>query len=247
MKDRDKPGWGGLDVVSRGPMREDEPGGMAVVLLHGWGAPADDLVPLGDELAHPRTRFFFPGGPLPERGGGRAWWHFDDPSDRPGHAWEDNPKPGHAAHPQLLAVRAALQEVLRTIKGRYQPERLMVAGFSQGAMVALDLALAASAAQATTEGQSPAPGVVPIDRVAALSGILLEDSLPFLHVPGAASLPVLIAHGRHDPVVPFEGGERMKAILERHGHAITWCPFNGGHEIPRATLEELRTFLFGRT
>jgi phospholipase/carboxylesterase len=244
MKDRGTAGWGGLHVLSNGRMREDEPGGTAIVLLHGWGAPDDDLVPLAEELAQPRTRFFFPAGPLTEMGGGRAWWHLDDPSDRPVHAWDDRPKPGQQAHPQLLAARTAVQEVLRTIKGRYRPDRLMLAGFSQGAMLALDVALAASAAQADAGSQS---GVVPIDRVAALSGVLLEDSLAFLHVPGAAALPVFIAHGRHDPVVPFHGGEKIKEILERHGHAVTWRPFTGGHEIPSTTVEELRTFLYVRT
>jgi phospholipase/carboxylesterase len=246
VKDRGKAGWGGLDVVSHGRMREDEPGGTVIVLLHGWGAPGDDLVPLGEELAQARTRFFFPAGPLTEVGGGRAWWHLDDPSDRPAHASADRPNAGEP-HPRLLAARTAVQEVLRTVKGRYQPDRLMLAGFSQGAMLALDVALAASAAQAGAGSQSGASGVVPIDRVAVLSGVLLQDSLPSLHAPGAAALPILIAHGRHDPVVPFAGGETMKEILKAHGHAITWRPFTGGHEIPGTTVEELRTFFYVRT
>src|SRR6185436_6402729 len=55
--------------------------GPAVVLLHGFGAPGDDLVPLARELdAPPGTRFVFPEAPLrlpPQYGGGRAWWMID--------------------------------------------------------------------------------------------------------------------------------------------------------------------------
>src|SRR4051794_25872262 len=80
--------WGGLTMARAGRMRDDERGGTAVVLLHGWGAPGDDLLPLADEIGGPRTRFFAPAAPLPEVGGGRAWWHLD-PDDRPMHAWDD--------------------------------------------------------------------------------------------------------------------------------------------------------------
>src|SRR5260221_4856117 len=57
--------WAGLDVATVHRMREDERGGMAVVLLHGWGARGDDLVSLAQALARPKTRFFLPARPLP--------------------------------------------------------------------------------------------------------------------------------------------------------------------------------------
>src|ERR1700748_2641501 len=55
--------WGGLKVARTDRMREDEKGGLAIVLLHGWGAPGDDLVPLAEALARPGTRFFTPAAP----------------------------------------------------------------------------------------------------------------------------------------------------------------------------------------
>jgi len=55
--------------------------GPVVVLLHGWGAPGDDLVPLGSEIdAPPGARFVFPEAPLPLQmgiGDSRAWWMLD--------------------------------------------------------------------------------------------------------------------------------------------------------------------------
>jgi phospholipase/carboxylesterase len=220
--------WGGLEMASTGRMRQDETGGAAVVLLHGWGAPGDDLVALAHALDRPRTRFFLPAGPLPEMGGGRAWWHLD-PNDRPAHAWDAQEAAGHQPHHQVLAARTALQTVLRTIKARHRPDTLMLGGFSQGAMLALDVALAA------------AP---PVDRVAALSGVMLADSLPALKAPRATRPPVFVSHGRQDPVLPYQGGEKAKDLLERHGYQVTFHPFEGGHGIPEEVVEALRAFLF---
>jgi phospholipase/carboxylesterase len=216
-----------LAVVKAGPMRDGETGGTAVVLLHGWGAPGDDLVPLAHELAGPRTRFFVPAGPLAERGGGRAWWHLD-PDDRPAHAWDDQEAAGHQPHRQVLAVRAAVQQLLRDIQAHHRPDRLVLGGFSQGAMLSLDVALAAAPA---------------VDRVFALSGVLLADSLPGLKTTRAVKPPVFISHGRRDPMLNFRGGEKAKELLERHGFSVEFHPFDGGHEIPPPVVASLRAFL----
>jgi phospholipase/carboxylesterase len=232
---------GGLSYLTTGRMPTSATGGIAVLLLHGWGAPDDDLVPLAEELAHRRARFFLPTGPLVEAGGGRAWWHLDS-ADRPAHAWQDQPTPGQRPHHQVTAVRAALIDLLRAIDGRHHPDEIVVGGFSQGAMLALDVALAAAAIRGEEGRAAPL-----VHRAFALSGVLLEDSLPFLHGAGTSPLPILIAHGRDDQVVPFRGGLTAKELLERHGHAVTWRPFSGGHEIPGGVVDELRTFLFVRT
>jgi len=221
------PAWGGLEIVRAGPMRDDESGGTAIVLLHGWGAPGDDLVPLAHELAAPRARFFVPAAPLPERGGGRAWWHLD-PADRPAHAWDDQEAAGHQPHRQVLAVRATIQQLLRDIQSRHRPDRLVLGGFSQGAMLSLDVALAAAPA---------------VDRVFALSGVLLADSLPALKTPRPVKPPVFISHGRQDPMLSFTGGQKAKDLLERHGYHIEFHPFDGGHEIPPEVVKALRAFL----
>jgi phospholipase/carboxylesterase len=220
--------WGGLSVARAGRMRDDERGGTAVVLLHGWGASGDDLLPLAHELAQPRTRFFVPAAPLPEMGGGRAWWHLNE-NDRPVHAWDDELPAGFQPHRHVTAARAAVQTILRTIRTSFAPDVLAIAGFSQGAMLSLDVALAADPA---------------VDRVAVLSGVLIADSLAALKTPRAHKPPVFASHGRHDPVLDFRGGERAKEMLVKHGYAVTWRPFDGGHEIPREIVEGLRGFLF---
>jgi phospholipase/carboxylesterase len=221
--------WAGLDVAVTGPDDPGERGGDAVVLLHGWGAPGDDLVPLAEALSRPRARFFVPAAPLPEVGGGRAWWHLD-PGVRPEHAWDDQVPAGYQASQPVQAARAAVQELLRTIALRHAPDRLMIAGFSQGAMLALDVALAGEPA---------------VERVAVLSGVLLVESVPALRAPRPRRPAVLVTHGRHDPVLAFEGGEQAQRLLRAHGFDVTWRPFAGGHDIPAETVAELERFLFG--
>ena len=221
------PAWGGLDVVRVSAMWEDERGATAVIVLHGWGAPGDDLVPLAQALRRPGVRFFVPAAPLPEMGGGRAWWHLD-PTTRPPHAESDLLPAGFKPNAAVLAARAAVQGLIATVVERYAPASLALVGFSQGAMLSIDVALAGT------------PGV---ERVVAMSGVLLADSVPGLSAPRASRPRFLLSHGRQDPVVPFASGARAQELLEKHGFAVAWRPFNGMHEIPPAVLAEVRQFL----
>ncbi|HZL16163.1 MAG TPA: hypothetical protein VFG23_00330 [Polyangia bacterium] len=217
----------GLEVVGVSGMREGERGGSAVFLLHGWGAPGDDLVPLAEALKRPGARFFVPAAPLPERGGGRAWWHLN-PNARPPHASTDQPAAGFLPSADVVAARAAVQALIATIIERHAPATVALVGFSQGAMLAIDVALAA-------------PGV---QLVVAMSGVLLMESVPALTALHPTKPRFLLSHGRQDPVVPFANGNRAKDLLEKHGFSVTWRPFNGGHEIPPPVLADVAQFLF---
>src|SRR5450432_4938569 len=172
--------WGGLNVARVSGLTEDERGGIAVVVLHGWGAPGDDLLPLAEALARPGVRFFVPAAPLPEVGGGRAWWHLD-PNTRPPHASTDQVAAGFRPNPEVVAARAAVQALIATVVDRYAPTTVALVGFSQGAMLSIDVALAG------------APGV---QAVVAMSGVLLMDSVPALTAPHASKPRFLLSHGR---------------------------------------------------
>jgi phospholipase/carboxylesterase len=227
-RDAQSPLWRGLKVARVSDMSEDERGGIAVVVLHGWGAPGDDLVPLAEALKRPGVRFFVPAAPLPEMGGGRAWWHLD-PNTRPPHASTDQLAPGFLPNPAVVTARAAVQSLIATVVERYAPTTVALVGFSQGAMLSIDVALAG------------APGV---QSVVAMSGVLLTDSVSALTAPHPSKPRFLLSHGRQDPVVPFPGGTRAKDLLEKHGFPVTWRPFDGGHEIPSPLLADVARFLF---
>lgn len=223
------PAWGGLSVASVTQMPESERGGSAVVLLHGFGASGDDLVSLAQELQRPGTRFFLPAAPIALAGGGRAWWQLDA-RDRPRYVTDSADAAASTPNAALDAARGAVQGVLRTVQARYAPAALSIAGFSQGAMLSLDVALT---------------GAPPVKRVGVLSGALLVDAAARLETQPAAPPAVFISHGRDDKRLPFAGGERMRAALEARGFPVTWRPFEGGHQIPRDIVRELGLFLFG--
>jgi phospholipase/carboxylesterase len=140
---------------------------------------------------------------------------------------------GYQLNTQLLAARWAVQALLRDAQQRYAPDAIALAGFSQGAMLALDVALAADP---------------PVARVAALSGTLLVDSLPALPAKKQGPLPaVLVTHGRDDRVLPFAAAEAIPPILSAQGYAVTFFPFEGGHQIPPVVVSQLRAFLGAST
>jgi phospholipase/carboxylesterase len=215
--------FGGLDVKSGGDLREDERGGTAVVLLHGYGASGDDLVSLAQSLPHPRTRYVVPAAPLALPGGGRAWW----PLARP--LAYDAEQELVVPSALLTSSRRAVQGVLRTIRERYAPDTLCLLGFSQGAMLALDVAV------------GPASGVA---RVAVLSGALPQETSRQLTKDRAPRPLVFVSHGRVDRVLRFSGAEHMVERLQSSGYSVSFSPFNGGHEISSGTVALLQEFLF---
>jgi phospholipase/carboxylesterase len=208
-----------------------------VVLLHGFGAPGTDLVPLADELAAPPgTRFVFPMAPLalepgaPASLGPRAWWmidmqalqlaslsgDFDELSER-------KPEGIDGARAKLESFLAALQAELA-----FTSERCVLGGFSQGAMLATETLLRSQARYA---------------GLLVLSGTLLMRSEWTGLIPARRGLPVLQSHGTDDPILPFELAEELKELFVSSGVDVDWVPFRGGHGIPRPVLNRASALL----
>lgn len=211
--------------------------GPIVVLLHGFGAPGEDLVPLGRALGLPRdVRFVFPAAPLTLDGlgmhGGRAWWHIDMErlqlaimTGRARDLTKERPEGLPAAREAVLSLLDDLERRLGAA-----PEQVVLGGFSQGAMLSCDVAL---------HTERPLGGVV------LLSGTLLceDDWRP--RMAARRGLRAFQSHGVVDPLLPFELAERLRDALVAAGVDIDWVAFRGGHEIPPAVLARLQTFLRG--
>jgi phospholipase/carboxylesterase len=207
------------------------PGGVALVFLHGYGRGPDEFVSRAKQLiARGPLTVFLPAGPLPHDRGGRAWWHFDQPW--PGvAATGDEQGPAVETPPQLASARVGVQQLLRDIQKRHRPRATVLAGFSQGAMLAVDVAAAAHP---------------PVDRVVAMSGSLLAASLPALRAPHPVRVPAFITHGRKDSGLPLSDGDLIATTLRRHGHQVIWRPFDDGHVLPPDDVfEELARFVLG--
>jgi phospholipase/carboxylesterase len=206
------------------------------VLCHGFGASGDDLVPLARELALPNVRFVFPAAPL-ELGGfygaGRAWWPLDlERIERELRAATGVDRSAEVPD-GLHAARAQLSRFLDELVARYAiaPDRLVLGGFSQGAMTALDAALHRTA---------PPAGLV------LWSTTLIAGDEWGARMPTLANVPIALSHGRHDPLLPFAVAERLRDQLRAAGAAVEFVEFAGGHEIPAPALAAAVTILRGR-
>jgi phospholipase/carboxylesterase len=240
MPDMRREKFAALDaVMAGGSDREGGGQGPLVVLLHGFGAPGEDLVPLWRVLDVPsETRFIFPAAPLEidPSWGGRAWWMIDVMAlqmaimnqraslDGTGRAREIS-----AGVPDgLPEARALMMDFLDEVEARLKPPKLVLGGFSQGAMLSLDVALHRAK---------------PPDGVVLLSGTLLAEREWVGLMPARKSLPVFQSHGMQDPLLPFAAAERLRDHLTQSGLPVDWVPFRGQHEIPEQVLDRLGAFL----
>lgn len=223
---------GGLRVRITG----GDDGGPLVILLHGFGAPGDDLVPLTNVLdVPPGTRFAFPEAPLelpPPFGIGnsRAWWMIDfEKLERvmsgggPRNVADEIPEGLPAARELVIAMLDELQNAVGAA-----PERTVLGGFSQGAMLSCDVAL---------HTERPFAGLL------LLSGNLLADAEWAPRMASRAGLPVFQSHGTEDPLLPFEGALKLHDALVAAGLEAELTKFRGGHEIPPGVLDGAEQFL----
>jgi phospholipase/carboxylesterase len=226
---------GGLQArLTGGNDREGGGDGPLVVLLHGFGAPGEDLVPLWRVLSAPEgTRFLFPEAPLSLEaagyGAGRAWWMIDM-QELEHAAATGEPRDTTVAPPGLEEARARVIELLDEAQATLHAggARTIVGGFSQGAMLSLDVAL---------RTKRPLAGLVLLSTTV----IAEKEWLPLM--PGRRGLSVLQSHGQADPLLPYATAERLRDELVKSGLDVRWISFRGGHEIPGATLDELGRFL----
>ena len=208
--------------------------GPVVILLHGFGAPGDDLVPLADVMDVPAgTRWLFPEGPLSLSFGprdARAWWlidmariEADRAAGRVRDLSQDLPKGLALAREKMLAF---LKEVEQ--KFGADPRRTVLGGFSQGAMLSCDAVLHTDRHYA---------GLV------QLSGNLLAQPVWSPLMPKRKGLPVFQSHGMQDEILPYAGAERLRDELSKSCLAVEWIAFHGGHEIPNVVLKRLGAFI----
>jgi phospholipase/carboxylesterase len=189
-----------LRFARKGPQKA----GALVVFLHGYGADGADLLGLADVMAPhlPDVAFVAPDAPERCVGGGFGYQWFPIP-------WLDGSAQA-AADAGLEASAGDLNAFLdaRLTDEGLTPERLVLVGFSQGAMMSLHVAV-----------RRP----VAIAGIVAISGRLLRPER--LAAEAAVKPPVLLIHGDQDPVVPFgdmqaAGDALVAAGFATYGHVM---------------------------
>ena len=209
-----------LAVIARGG-----PGPPALVLLHGYGSRAEDWLQFEEKWRLPAgTRRLYPQAPL--RGpltGQRGWWWLGLEGYVPeGERLADMSK----ASPGGIKVASRL--VRRLLAHEQQP--VILGGFSQGAMTSAEIAFQTDQALA---------GLI------LLAGTTVNEEAWAEQFAARRDLPIFIAHGRADGVLPFAIMERFQARLKVAGLHVTWYPFDGGHAVPDTVVQAVSAFVSG--
>ena len=207
-----------------------EPTG-SVIWLHGLGADGHDFEPIVPELRLPSSlplRFVFPHAPVRSvtLNGGmpmRAW--FDLYSlDKGGPLDEDG-------------IRASIEILVALINREHDRgipyERIVVAGFSQGGAIALGAAL---------RFPFPLAGLMALSTwLPMASG--LEKELAAAGRSQSRELPVFLAHGTEDAVLPVDLGRDSHAALKRLGFTVEWHEYRMGHAVCPDEIRHIRDWL----
>lgn len=199
-----------------------------IVWLHGLGADGHDFVPVVDEMELPAAvRFIFPHAPQRPvtLNGGFVM-----------RAWYDIAAQDIGARQDAAGIRdsqAAIEALIaREVERGIPPQRIYLAGFSQGGAIALHTALRQE---------------IPLGGVMALSTYLpLADTVPAEVRTGALRTPIFMAHGIGDTVVPYALGKSSREALIRLGCDVEWHEYAMPHSVCPEELRDIQQWLAER-
>jgi len=209
-------------------------GSRAFILLHGYGATPEEWMPFTETIrVSKKMRFVFPQAPestAPPDGpaGGRAWWRLDLAR----YLNRGEPIPDlSGSRPEGIElsnqkIRALLRDVETRLSSSDGPP--ILGGFSQGAMIAADVAF-------TTDE--------PLKALIILSGTFVDEASWTKGMAKRRGLPVFISHGAKDDILQYSIAIRLRDAMNRAGLQVYWVPFAGGHELPAEVVTALNTFL----
>ncbi|MBI4608227.1 MAG: carboxylesterase [Candidatus Rokubacteria bacterium] len=202
----------------------------AVILMHGLGADGHDFKPVVPHLGLPETvpvRFVFPHAPYRpvtiNRGFVmRAWYDVYDVPDAGGGRQEDAEG--------VRGSQAQIEALIERERARGIPAgRLFLAGFSQGGAMALHTGLRHSERLA---------GIIALSCHLPLAGTLAAEASP-----ANRGVPIFIAHGTDDEVIPLTRARHSRDRLLELGYGVTWREYPMPHAVSAEEIRDLAAWL----
>jgi phospholipase/carboxylesterase len=203
----------------------------SVIWLHGLGADGHDFEPIVPELRLPSElplRFVFPHAavrPVTINNGMsmRAWYDILS-LDRDGPADDAGVRESAKVVEQLIA-----REQDRGIAS----DKIVVAGFSQGGAVALHVAL---------RSRQKLAGLMALSSYLPMSHAFEEE---VVHSAGSGhtDLPIFMAHGSLDPLLPMALGRDSADLLLKHGFNVEWHDYKMAHSVCAEEIDDIRHWL----
>ena len=196
----------------------------SIIWLHGLGADGHDFEPIVPELklAKP-VRFVFPHAParpvtINQGMRMRAWYDILQLGGGP----EDEAS--------IRASQRMIEELISEEKGKGLPAaKIVMAGFSQGGAIALQTALRYPERFA---------GVLALSTYLPLAGSLQSE-----RSPANQDIPIFMAHGRYDDIIPLRRAEESRELLEAAGYPVEWHEYPMPHSVCAEEIADIAAFL----
>jgi len=196
----------------------------SIIWMHGLGADGNDFAPLADEISLPvAVRYIFPHAPMMpvSINGGyvmRAWYDISDAAIRR----EDEEG--------VRASQQSVEALLAREKSRgISAGRIVLAGFSQGGAIALQAGL--------RHGERLA-GIMALSTYVPLAGQLAAEANP-----ANREVPIFMAHGTADPMIPYARAEASRDLLQQQGHAVEWHAYRMQHAVCPQEIADIGAWL----
>jgi len=193
----------------------------AVLWLHGLGADGHDFEPIVPELrlAKP-VRFVFPHAPVQPvtiNGGMRM------------RAWYDILQFGGGREDDK-GIRASQKLLEKLIEEQpVPPEKIVLAGFSQGGAIVLQTAL---------RYPKRLGGVMALSTYLPIAATLAGE-----RSEANAQIPIFMAHGQYDDIIPLQRAQQSRSVLEKLGYGIEWHEYPMPHSVCGEEIRHIASFL----
>ena len=198
-----------------------------VIWLHGLGANGNDFAPIIPELGiqdELGIRFIFPHAPsIPVSINGGAVMP----------AWYDITEMDlmkRADHSGIVHSSNTITEMIHDeMATGIDPSKIVIAGFSQGGVIALDAGIRFPKTLA---------GVMALSTY-----IPMRETLPSADNSGHSSLPIFYGHGDFDPIIPIEQAESSRRFLEESGYRVEWHGYPMEHAVCPSEIAHTKSWL----
>jgi len=204
-----------------------EPANASVIWLHGLGANGHDFEPIVQELSHTltrHTRFIFPHAPYDVIA-------MELPARQDTQGIHDS---------EQILCQYVSQEIERGIS----TQRIVLAGFSQGGVIAIVLAgFSQGGVIALHTGLRyafPLAGIMVLSAYLPLADTVEKEMHTEEMHTANCQIPIFMAHGQDDPVISFSHGERSRAQLEKLGYEVEWHSYSMQHSVNAAEIVDIR-------
>lgn len=213
----------GLEVVEWSGEKEAP----TALLFHGYGANGLDLAPLSG--IDPKFNWIFPTGPIDVPYADKGWFPVSISTLQNGYRLKNADAVSQAFPAELSETRELGERLIAELN--IPLSRLYIGGFSQGAVLATEIAFHLSEKLA---------GLI------ILSGTLINETRWKKLARNQAGMRFFQTHGKEDRILPHELAQQLEKLLVNAGLKGSLISFPGGHEIPPSILSPLHDFLITR-